>query len=641
MSHAPDPLSHLFTEHHAAVLGFVRSRAPQLADDVVADVFAVAVRRRDAIPAGAERAWLIGVAKNVLRDHLRAERRSAALVEELAPRTPTSVPGPEPVVIGAAFDELPATERAVLALTGLEGLSSAEAADRLGMSAGSARNAMVRARRNLAVQLVGFGLLGLLALVAVVIGRSHGPAAPSSVRELAKRLGAARQVSAVASVEGAGGPADGRYWLRLDRARGRQAFGLRQGVVARGPVGGDLTYRGPSDLPARDVRRTVREAAPAVTAMRTITEGQVQSLVTAAAAGKAAIRTTGAGAGTRTVVRGPVTSSAGTRLELRVQLAGAPAELQRVQVRTAGTAAAWTTVNVDHWRIATGAATAPAETAAPSATPTPRVRASTGSADGSGDRDEHAGARTNPGTVGTGKGRYALTEEQAAINRQVVATTPKYTGPAGPVLRTKMRFVIDGNPGSQVVESYSEIGGDRRGHTIVRSYDAQGRIGSGSEAWTTSSLMVSRTITASGRRLTPWVSLACEQRPIVNPGSVGDSPAGMLDRATFAHVRPGPRRDRHRTVIGDRELDPTGVRLRVWFDAKVPDRPRSFTLRDAERGTFQHTDVLVWEHRPAGAPDDVLEPPLPRDFQLTKMHGCPTPTPSAAATPAPVATATP
>ncbi len=45
------------------MLRFLRARAPQHAEDLLSEVFAVAVRRADAIPAGAERAWLFGVAK--------------------------------------------------------------------------------------------------------------------------------------------------------------------------------------------------------------------------------------------------------------------------------------------------------------------------------------------------------------------------------------------------------------------------------------------------------------------------------------------------------------------------------------------------------------------------------------------------
>lgn len=54
-------------------------------DDLVEEVLIIAWRRLDGIPPGAEVPWLIGVARNVLRNVHRKHRRAAMVVTRLAP----------------------------------------------------------------------------------------------------------------------------------------------------------------------------------------------------------------------------------------------------------------------------------------------------------------------------------------------------------------------------------------------------------------------------------------------------------------------------------------------------------------------------------------------------------------------------
>jgi RNA polymerase sigma-70 factor (ECF subfamily) len=170
----------LFHEHAEAVRGRVRRVDPALADDVVSETFATALRRHDVIPAGAERAWLFVVADHLLRNQQRSRRRATALTDALRPHARTTQAPAEPPAVGAALAALPDRERALLTMTGLEGLSATEAADRLGISSGTALNTMVRARRQLRVKLAALGVVVASLAFGIVFAegaqaRAHQP----------------------------------------------------------------------------------------------------------------------------------------------------------------------------------------------------------------------------------------------------------------------------------------------------------------------------------------------------------------------------------------------------------------------------------------------------------------------------------
>ena len=119
-------------------------------DDVVAEVFTIAWRRIDDIPADAAVPWLFGVARNVVRNHRRGLRRRATL--QLVAPVPSSAPD-EPadtVLLRAALAELSDGDREVLALVAWDGLDVAELPVALGCSAGAARVRLHRARTRLA-----------------------------------------------------------------------------------------------------------------------------------------------------------------------------------------------------------------------------------------------------------------------------------------------------------------------------------------------------------------------------------------------------------------------------------------------------------------------------------------------------------
>src|ERR1700684_297555 len=86
----PDERRHRFEELYAAncgpLLGYVLRRTdnPDDAADVIAETFLTAWRRLDAVPPGDEaRLWLYGVARRVLANYRRGERRRAVLADRL------------------------------------------------------------------------------------------------------------------------------------------------------------------------------------------------------------------------------------------------------------------------------------------------------------------------------------------------------------------------------------------------------------------------------------------------------------------------------------------------------------------------------------------------------------------------------
>ena len=153
--HADERLRRLYEEHAAALLayGLRRGATPEDAADLVADVFLAAWRRIDDVPAGDEaRLWLYGVARRLLANQRRGERRRTRLGEALREHARTLEPPPaeppDPALHGA-LRRLPELDRALLALIAWEGLTPAQAAQVLGLRPVTARVRLHRARARL------------------------------------------------------------------------------------------------------------------------------------------------------------------------------------------------------------------------------------------------------------------------------------------------------------------------------------------------------------------------------------------------------------------------------------------------------------------------------------------------------------
>ena len=100
----------LFVDHARAVHRYARARlSPSAAEDVVAEVFAIAWRKGE-VPDDS-RAWLLAIARRVLANQVRADQRRAALAERTL-RHPTA-PSPDDARL---VDELDVLHRALALL---------------------------------------------------------------------------------------------------------------------------------------------------------------------------------------------------------------------------------------------------------------------------------------------------------------------------------------------------------------------------------------------------------------------------------------------------------------------------------------------------------------------------------------------
>jgi RNA polymerase sigma-70 factor (ECF subfamily) len=147
----------VYAAHFDAVLGFALRRVdrPEDAGDVTADTFLVVWRRLAHAPQGPElRPWLYGVARRVLANHRRGERRRTALGDRLRRELSTHVPDASDDVVQradvtAAMRRLSARDQEVLELHLWEGLESRDIAEVLGLTTAVVRPRLSRARSRL------------------------------------------------------------------------------------------------------------------------------------------------------------------------------------------------------------------------------------------------------------------------------------------------------------------------------------------------------------------------------------------------------------------------------------------------------------------------------------------------------------
>jgi RNA polymerase sigma-70 factor, ECF subfamily len=160
---APDErarFERFYLSHYDAILAYALRRvAREDAADVVAETFLVAWRRRDQTPNGsAERLWLYGIARRIVSNQARGQRRYERLGERLREQAQTAgAPGDDSALglreVAEAFARLSLPDRELLTLVGGEGLSAAEVALVLGCSAATARVRLHRARARFAREL--------------------------------------------------------------------------------------------------------------------------------------------------------------------------------------------------------------------------------------------------------------------------------------------------------------------------------------------------------------------------------------------------------------------------------------------------------------------------------------------------------
>jgi len=155
----------IYATNCGPILGYALRRTANGDDaaDVVAETFLTAWRRLDDVPPGDEaRLWLYGVARNVLANHRRGERRRSELGDRLRldlaavgrdrgyPDPAGAADGADLAAVAAAFRGLPEADRELLALVGWEGLDHGQIAAVLGCSRNAVRIRLHRARSRLA-----------------------------------------------------------------------------------------------------------------------------------------------------------------------------------------------------------------------------------------------------------------------------------------------------------------------------------------------------------------------------------------------------------------------------------------------------------------------------------------------------------
>jgi RNA polymerase sigma factor (sigma-70 family) len=155
----------LFDRHYDPICGYLRRRVePAIADEIAAQTFLEAYDRRASFDPlrGEPRAWLYGIAINLLRHHRRAEERRlrayarAALRQrrdeddDANERVDARAAAP---ALAAALATLTASDREVLLLFAWAELSYDEIATAVGIPVGTVRSRLNRARRQVRVRL--------------------------------------------------------------------------------------------------------------------------------------------------------------------------------------------------------------------------------------------------------------------------------------------------------------------------------------------------------------------------------------------------------------------------------------------------------------------------------------------------------
>jgi RNA polymerase sigma-70 factor (ECF subfamily) len=151
-----DEFRQLFEAHFDDVWRFARRRCASRedADDVTAEAFAVAWRRRDKVSSDDGRLWLFGVARLVIANHKRGLRRRERLRLRLLAGLRQEVPDPADRVdsaasLRAALASLSDDDRDIVIMRCWDGLGVQEIAGLLGCSANAVSVRLSRLRKGL------------------------------------------------------------------------------------------------------------------------------------------------------------------------------------------------------------------------------------------------------------------------------------------------------------------------------------------------------------------------------------------------------------------------------------------------------------------------------------------------------------
>jgi RNA polymerase sigma factor (sigma-70 family) len=146
-----------YRELYEPICGYTlrRVRQPDDAAEAISETFATLWRRFDSCPEGEQlRPWLYGVARRVIANQRRGERRRSALGERLVANFDpaafeATVAPDDSTALAQAFATLSESDRELLSLEAWEGLTRDEIAVALGTSRAAVRLRLHRARTRL------------------------------------------------------------------------------------------------------------------------------------------------------------------------------------------------------------------------------------------------------------------------------------------------------------------------------------------------------------------------------------------------------------------------------------------------------------------------------------------------------------
>jgi RNA polymerase sigma factor (sigma-70 family) len=158
-----------FRQHFPLIYRFIARRVgTALAEDLAAETFAIAYRRRATFDPGlgSLRSWLFGIAANLVRHQWRAEQHLLALDARLVSEVDTSEgcdAADQRIIaallaprLAAALSQITADQREVLLLHAWAELSHEEIAAALEIAPGTVRSRLFRARAALREELGDF-----------------------------------------------------------------------------------------------------------------------------------------------------------------------------------------------------------------------------------------------------------------------------------------------------------------------------------------------------------------------------------------------------------------------------------------------------------------------------------------------------
>ena len=146
-------LERLYREIGPGIRAYLRRRMrdPELADELLQETFLIATRDASSLEAaGSQRAWLLGIARNLFREQMRKQvrRRTVELPEDLA-TTAATKEDHRLDLIRSAIGKLSEQQREVLELRLKDDLRYADIAEMLDIPIGTVRSRLHHALRRL------------------------------------------------------------------------------------------------------------------------------------------------------------------------------------------------------------------------------------------------------------------------------------------------------------------------------------------------------------------------------------------------------------------------------------------------------------------------------------------------------------